>query len=332
MEYKDYYSILGLTREANEDAIKRAYRKLARKYHPDVSKEPQAEERFKEVQEAYEVLKDAKKRSAYDTLGSNWKNGQDFTPPPGWGGAGGFEDLFGGGGGRRQQRQAGPEDMADFSDFFSSLFGGAQGHGPRGGFQGQGRRQHSPFDDFQTQPQSQDQRAKIQVSLEEAYHGGAKTIQLQVPVAGSRGQVQYQQRTLKVNIPKGVGSGQQLRLAGQGGQGGDLYLEIELEPHRLYTLDGRNISLNLPITPWEAALGTKVAVPTLGGRVELKLAAGSQGGQKLRLKGRGMPGKPHAGDQYVVLQIMTPPAKTEAEKALYEQMAKDMPFDPRQGL
>jgi curved DNA-binding protein len=323
MEFKDYYAILGLTRTATEDEIKRSYRKLARKYHPDVSKEPQAEERFKEIQEAYEVLKDPKKRGAYDQLGANWKNGQDFRPPPGWQSAGGFEDIFAGGGGA--------DDLGEFSDFFSMLFGRHARGGGAGGFQ---HRAHQPFGGgFQHREEpGQDQRAKIQITLEEAYEGGAKTIQLQVPTADAHGRVQYGQRTLKVNIPKGISSGQQLRLAGQGVNRGNLYLEVEVEPHRLFSLQGHDVYLTLPITPWEAALGTKVAVPTLGGKVELKIAPGSQGGQKLRLKNRGLPGKPQAGDQYVVLQILTPPAQTEAQRVLYEELAKALPFDPRKNL
>lgn len=322
MEYKDYYAILGVTRQASEDEIKKSYRKLARKYHPDVSKEPQAEERFKAVQEAYEVLKDPKKRGAYDQLGANWKSGQDFRPPPGWQPFGGFEEAFAG---------EGADDLGGFSDFFSMLFGQQQGRGGRGGFQ---HRHHQGFGGgFQQQaPRGQDQHAKIQISLEDSYQGGSKTLQLQVPTLDARGRAQYSQRTLKVNIPKGIVSGQQMRLAKQGGQGGDLYLEIELLPHPYFTLQGHDIYLTLPITPWEAALGTKIAVPTLGGKVELKLAPGSQGGQKLRLKNRGLPNKPQAGDQYVVLQIQTPPAKTEAERALYEQLAKELPFSPRENL
>jgi curved DNA-binding protein len=312
MEYKDYYKILGVSRTASEDEIKKSYRKLARKYHPDVSKEPHAEERFKEIQEAYEVLKDSKKRSAYDQLGANWKSGQDFRPPPGWQPFGGFEGGF-----------AGDEDMGGFSDFFSTLFGGGRGaRGGAGGFQhAHHRQQRGGFYGF-GEEQAQDQQVKVQISLEEAYRGGAKTIQLQVPTIDARGQMQYALRTLKVNIPKGVTSGQKLRLTGQGAGGGDLYLEMEIMPHPRFKLEGRDVYLELPVTPWEAALGAKISVPTLGGNVELKLGPNAQGGQKLRLKGRGLSGKT-VGDQYVVVQIQTPPANTDA------QMAKEMPFNPR---
>lgn len=317
MEYKDYYKILGVSRTASDDEIKRAYRKLARKYHPDVSKEANAEEQFKSVQEAYEVLKDKKKREAYDQLGSNWKNGQDFRPPPNWQG---FD--FGGGGG------GGFEQEADFSDFFANIFGG--GRAQQGGFH---RAHRGPF-----QQRGQDQHAKIAVSLEDAFHGGSKTINLQVADRDASGRVQHSTRTLKITIPAGTVPGQQLRLAKQGNPGsgggpaGDLFLEIDISPHRLYTLQGHDVYLTVPITPWEAALGAKVNVPTLAGAVDLKITPGSQAGQKLRLKGRGLPNKPQAGDQYVLLQIVTPPAKTEADKALYEKMAQEMPLNPRKEL
>jgi curved DNA-binding protein len=314
MRYKDYYKILGVERTATQDEIKRAYRKLARKYHPDVSKEPEAEERFKEVNEAHEVLQDAEKRAAYDRLGANWKAGQDFTPPPGW--DTGFE--FSGGVGRGD---------SDFSDFFENLFG--QG-GPFGGFQG--ARGRSGF-----RMRGQDHRARIRIPLEDAFHGGERAIRLETPQVDAQGRVSLHPHTLKVRIPAGVGTGQQIRLAGRGepgaggGPAGDLYLEVEFEPHPLYTVEGRDIYLNLPITPWEAALGARVAVPTLGGAVDMKIPAGARSGQKLRLKGRGLPGQP-AGDQYAVLQIVTPPADSAKAKHFYEDMARALPFNPRRHL
>ncbi len=316
MEYKDYYKTLGVARDAKEDEIKKVYRKLARKYHPDVSKEPNAEEKFKAVQEAYEVLKDAKKRAAYDQLGSNWQSGQDFRPPPDWqgfAGAGGFEDIGGGG---------------DFSDFFASIFGG--GRSRQGGFR---QARQGGFSQ-----RGNDEHAKINISLEEAFRGGTKTVHLQVPEMDAYGQMHAKTRTLKITIPKGIVSGQQLRLAKQGGPGigkgpaGDLFLEIDVNPHPLFNLQGRDIYLTLPVTPWEAALGAKITVPTLAGPVEMKIAAGAQAGQKLRLKGRGLPGNPLAGDQYTLLQIVTPPANTDVQRALYEKMAQEMPFDPRKNL
>lgn len=319
MEYKDYYKILGVSRDAADEEIKRAYRKLARKYHPDVSKEKNAEEHFKEVQEAYEVLKDKQKRASYDQLGSNWKNGQEFRPPPGWQG---FEGFGGDGAGFQ-----GAGGGVDFSDFFASIFGGG-GHAAGGFRRGRQANFHQP---------GRDEHAKINISLEEAFHGGSKSIQLHIPEMDGNGQMHTQTRTLKITIPKGVTEGQQLRLTGQGGKGmgdapsGDLYLEIHIHPHAHFSLQDKDIYLTLPITPWEAALGGKVTIPTLAGSVEMKIAAGSQAGQKLRLKGRGMPGTP-LGDQYVLLQIVTPPAHTDAQRALYEKMAQEMPLDPRKGL
>lgn len=302
MDYKDYYAVLGVAREATPDDIKQAYRRLARKYHPDVSKEPNAEEKFKNLQEAYDVLKDAEKRKAYDALGSNWQAGQDFRPPPDW-----------------QQRSQGFSDQEahDFSDFFSQMFG--QG-GARGGFQQPG----------------QDQHAKILITLEEAFKGGSRGVTLQVPTLDAQGRVQTTTRQLKVTIPAGVTQGQQLRLAGLGGAGeggapaGDLYLEIDIQPHPLFSLQGKDVYLTLPIAPWEAALGAEIKVPTLGGAVGLKLAAASQSGQKLRLRGRGMPGKPNAGDQYAILQIMAPTPHNDEQRTLYQKMAETMPFNPRE--
>ncbi|GAB4302926.1 MAG: DnaJ C-terminal domain-containing protein [Thiohalomonadaceae bacterium] len=314
MRYKDYYKILGVERSATQDDIKRAYRKLARKYHPDVSKEPDAEERFKEVNEAHEVLQDPEKRAAYDRLGANWKAGQDFTPPPGW--DTGFE--FRGGG----------FSDSGFSDFFESLFG----HGSPFGDTFQ---QHRGSGGFRIR--GEDRRAKIRIRLEDAFHGGERTIRLETPQVDARGHVTLRPHTLKVRIPAGITAGQQIRLGGKGapGQGGgpagDLYLEVEFEPHALYTVDGRDIYLDLPITPWEAALGARVAVPTLGGAVEMKIPAGARSGQKLRLKGRGLPGQP-PGDQYAVLQIVTPPADSAKAKKFYEDMAHAMPFNPRRHL
>ncbi|MFN2348452.1 MAG: DnaJ C-terminal domain-containing protein [Thioalkalivibrio sp.] len=313
MEYKDYYKLLGVSRDASQDEIKKTYRKLARKFHPDVSKEPNAEERFKAINEAYEVLGDADKRKAYDDLGANWKSGQDFRPPPGW------EDIFSGGvrggGGRAGPgfgAAPGPGEPG-FSDFFETLFGGGArrggGHRPGGGFQARGA----------------DQTARIEITLEQAAHGGAMPVQL------GNG------RKLQVKIPVGVTEGQRIRLAGQGGPGagggpsGDLFLEIAIRAHPWFRVEGRDINLDLPVTPWEAALGATVNVPTLGGRVELKIPAGSQSGKRLRLKGRGLQGKP-AGDQYVTLQIATPPAETDAARKFYERMEKELPFDPRAHL
>ena len=323
MDYKDYYSIMGVARDASQDDIKRAYRKLARKYHPDVSKEPGAEEKFKTLQEANEVLKDPEKRAAYDQLGARWKQGQDFRPPPDWGKdfehSGNFSHAGAPGGGE-----------ADYSDFFSSLFGarspfgGAHSAGPRAG--------HSAS--------WQDHFAKIEITLEDAYRGGAHTIELKSPELQADGHVLVKPRTLRVNIPAGVIEGQQIRLAGQGsggiegGRAGDLYLEVALKPHPFYHVSGRDLSLTLPIAPWEAALGAIVPVPTLGGEVDMRIPAGAKAGQKLRLKARGLPGAgtAAAGDQFLVLKIVLPPSDSPRARELYEQMQKDLNFDPRAEL
>lgn len=315
MEYQDYYKIMGVEKTATQDEIKRAYRKLARKYHPDVSKEPDAEQKFKKVGEAYEVLKDPQKRAAYDRIGSQWREGQPFTPPPDW--DAGFE--FSGGGFTGG-------DTSGFSDFFETLFG-------RGGPFGAGKQAYSR----QFSAQGQDHRAKILIDLEDAYHGASRLISLQIPELDETGRVINKTRTLNVKIPKGVKAGQQIRLTGQGGPGigkgrqGDLYLEVAFRKHRYFHAEGLDIYLELPVTPWEAALGIAVAVPTLGGAVELKIPPGSQTGHKLRLKGRGLPGNP-PGDQFAVLKVVVPPAKTSADKAIYEQMARSMPLNPRVGM
>lgn len=300
MRYKDYYKILGIDRSATADEIKKAYRRLARKYHPDVSKERDAEARFKEIGEAYEVLRDKEKRAAYDQLGANWRAGQEFKPPPGW------EDLargFGSGGFTRGATGGG------FSEFFESLFGGGFERAARGrGFAAPGAAL----------------QASLEVTLEEVYQGARKTVRLD------------QGRTLEVRIPMGITDGQRIRLAGQGAAGiggarGDLYLELHIAPHPYFRLDGRDVLLELPVAPWEAALGATVTVPTLGGRVEVKIPPGSQSGRKLRLKGRGMPS--HVpGDQLVIVQIATPLADSERARDLYKRMAKEMPFDPRARL
>ena len=315
MNYQDYYETMGVKRDATQDEIKRAYRKLARKYHPDVSKEKDAEKHFKDVGEAYEVLKDPEKRAAYDQLGSQWQNGQDFSPPPGW--DSGFE--FSGGG----YTEA---NSAHFSDFFEDLFGrqNAQGFAGAGG-------QHG------FHMQGEDHHAKVMVKLEDAYQGAERAITLQVPQVDESGHVITKSRTLNVKIPKGITRGQRIRLRGQGslgtgqGKAGDLYLEIDFEPHAYFRVENRDIYLDLPITPWEAALGATVSIPTPGGTVEMKIPAGSQSGNKLRLKGRGLPAK-LIGDQFVTLLIETPKAETEAAKEIYRQLEQEMNFNPRSRL
>ncbi len=296
MEYKDYYKILDVERDASEADIKKSYRRLARKYHPDVSKEADAENRFKELGEAYEVLKDPQKRQSYDQLGANWKAGEQFRPPPGW-----QQSGFG--------NQAGGFNSAHgFSDFFESMFG--EGFSQSGGG-GHAFRQAG-----------QDQMAKIEVSISDAFHGANRTIRL------SNG------KSLQVKIPKGITSDKKIRLSGQGSPGingganGDLYLEVTVVNDANFELQAKDVYVNVNIAPWEAALGGKVPVKTLDGQVELKIPVDSKNGRKMRLAGKGLPGNP-AGDLYVKLNIVTPPAQTEEQKAFYEDMKNTFEFDPR---
>jgi len=309
MEFKDYYQIMGVSRDASQDEIKRAYRKLARKYHPDVSKEPDPEVRFKEVGEAYEVLKDPKKRAAYDQLGSNWKPGQDFRPPPDWNTGFEFSGGFGGDG------------AADFSDFFSSLFGGAPRQRGAGSHRARG----------------EDHHARILIDLEDAFSGAARALTLRAPQLDSQGRMVVTSRTLNVSIPKGIRAGQHIRLAGQGtpgmggGTAGDLFLEVDFKPHSLYRVDDRDLYLDLPLAPWEAALGAVVTTPTPGGPVQVKVLPNTQAGRKLRLKGRGIPGSP-PGDLYLVLQVVLPSADSERAREIYLTMARELAFNPRRTL
>jgi curved DNA-binding protein len=285
MQYKDYYEVLGVTRDADADGVKRAYRKLARKYHPDVSKEKNAENKFKEVQEAYEVLRDPEKRAAYDQLGRGYRPGQQFRPPPDW------SQRFGHSGSQRFS------DLNGFSDFFASLFGGAAGGPP---------------------PEAD--AGHLEVTVEEAYTGTKRRVSLN---EGGRS------RSVDVQIPAGVSEGQSLRIAGTGGSA-SLIFRIKLRPHSLYVPQGKDVQIELPLAPWEAALGAKVAVPTLGGTVELTIPAGAQSGQKLRLRGRGFPGTPK-GDQIVNIKLVTPAAQSAEAKQAYERMRTEFDFDPRAG-
>ena len=307
MEFQDYYKLLNLNKNASQDDIKKAYRKLARKYHPDVSKEANAETKFKQIKEAYEVLKDPEKRAHYDQLGQHYKQGQGFEPPPGW----------------QQQRGAGVHsqhfDTNDFSDFFSSMFGGG---GP--GFRQQSRPQRG-----------QDQTTKMDVTLLEAFNGSSRQLNLQHQTINPKtAQPELHTKTINIKIPAGIKDGQSIRVTGQaspgynGGPAGDLYIEIHVLNDKHFTLDGKNILLNLPITPWEAALGAEIEVPTMAGKVKLKIPEGSQTGKKMRLKGRGMPGK-EPGDQIVILNIEIPVITNDEQRALYYQMAKTMDFNPR---
>jgi curved DNA-binding protein len=304
MKYKDYYKILGVERTAGDDEIKKAYRKLARKYHPDVSKETNAKEKFQEVSEAYETLKDKEKRAAYDNLGSGFRQGQDFRPPPDW------FDRFGG---ERSEDLSG----VDLSELFESLgaFGRATSFGRGRGGQRGGRTMAFPGEDYEV---------PVRLSLEEAFRGTERTVQLE----GGR--------SFTARIPRGATDGQRLRLRGKGGPGmnggppGDLYLQIHLEPHPLFRVIGHDLDLDVPLAPWEAVLGAQVEIPTLEGRVTMKVPPGSKAGQKLRLAGKGLP-KPGsgAGDLYAVLGIDVPVTLTEPEKKLFEELRKVSRFDPR---
>lgn len=310
MEFKDYYAALGVERTATQDEIKHAYRRLARKYHPDVSKEPDAEARFKDVAEAYEALQDPEKRAAYDEVGRRHRSGERFDPPPGW--DSGFE--FSG-------RDAGAGDPMDYSDFFESLFG-----------------RHHRAARAGTRAGGSDHHAKVVIELADAYRGARRTLSLRTPVPDDSGRIVFRERQLEVNIPRGVRTGQQLRLAGQGAPGlgggpaGDLYLEIEIAPHAQFSVDGRDVTLELPVAPWEAALGASVHVPTPDGRIELTVPAGSAAGRRLRLKGKGLPGTP-PGDLYVLLAVRAPAATNDAQREAYAALGRAFAgFDPRSGL
>ncbi|MEH6544436.1 MAG: DnaJ C-terminal domain-containing protein [Porticoccaceae bacterium] len=315
MEYRDYYKILGVARDATQAEIKSAYRKLARKYHPDVSKEADAEQAFKELGEAYEVLKDTEKRAAYDQLGNQWQQGQDFRPPPNW--DAGFE--FSGGF---------DPSAAGHSDFFESIFGFGGAGGAADGF-GQGA---SGF-----QARGEDHHARILITVEDAYNGATHEFALRAPELDADGRVITRERKLSVKIPQGIYEGQNIRLTGQGlpGHGGapsgDLYLQIAFQAHELYRVDGRDVYLDLPLAPWEAALGAKLKVPTPSGAINLNIPKNSKSGGKLRAKGRGIPGT-SAGDLFVTLSIVLPPADTESARALYQEMEKQMAFNPRANM
>ena len=307
MQFKDYYQALGVSRDASADEIKKAFRKLARKYHPDVSKEKDAEARMKDVNEAYNVLSDPGKRAAYDRLGPGWESGQEFRPPPGWDAP--FEFST---------RGFTPGEEADFSDFFSGLFG--RMGGMRGGARPSGR--------------GEDHHARVLLDIEDAFGGVSRQVSLRVPVVDASGRVSYRERTLNVKIPKGVHAGQVIRLAGQGAPGaggataGDLLLEVEFRPHPRYRADGRDLLLTLPVAPWEAALGAVVPVRLPGGEVRVRVPEGAQSGAQLRLRGKGIPGEP-PGDALLDLRVVLPPAESPRARQLYETMARELDFDPR---
>ena len=308
MQYKDYYQILGVDRTAVQADIKKAFRKLARKYHPDVSKEVDAEAKMKELNEANAVLSDVEKRAAYDQLGQNYRPGEDFKPPPNW--DAGFE-------------YSGNENV-DFSDLFNDLFGRM---GSGGGHAGSGRH-HNP------NQRGEDHHAKILLELEDAFNGATRQISLRVPRVDAQGRVGLDNHTLSVKIPQGVYEGQIIRLAGQGAPGsgnakaGDLLLELHFNPHPRFRVDGCNLYLKLPVTPWEAALGALISVDLFGNEIRVRIPEGTQSGQQLRVRGKGIPSKT-PGDLLLEIQVVLPAATTPKARQLYETMAAELAFDPR---
>lgn len=311
VKFQDYYETLGVGRSASQDEIQKAYRKLARKYHPDVSKAEGAEDKFKQITEAYEVLKDPDKRKRYDALGANWKAGQDFQAPPGWENV---QFSTGGMGG-------------DFSDFFSQIFGGGFGGG-MGGFRAGARGAHT------LRRRGEDYEVGLDVTLYEVHTGASRRVDFDVREPDGR----TERKSLTVTIPMGIKSGSKIRLAGQGGPGvgggpdGDLFLRVRIRSDARFEPDGHNLRTTLKLAPWEAALGTEVNVPTLEGSVKMKVPAGIQSGQSLRLKGKGLNRKPgDAGDLLVSVQIAVPKELTPRERELFEELAKESAFQPRSG-
>lgn len=315
MEFKDYYSILGVAADADVKAIKTAYRKLARKYHPDVSEEHDAENKFKEVTEAYEVLGDAKKRAEYDEIRQFGQQGRPFEPPPGWQSRGGFEGDA-------------TQFDGDFSDFFENLFGG-------------GRRRQSQDFSSDRASRGRDIETELPIFLEDTLSEASQQITYHLPHYDSHGQrIDDVKKVLNVKIPKGVADGERIRLKGQGAPGigngpsGDLYLRIRLVPHPLFDVEGHNLLITVPLLPWEAALGTKVTVPTLDGKIQLTIAPNSQSGQRLRVKGKGLPSKllsskQQQGDLYAILNVVMPPNIDPQTRNAWDELAKHNQFDPR---
>lgn len=320
MEYKDYYKTLGVAKTANADDIKKAYRQLARKFHPDINKDAGAEAKFKDINEANDVLSDPEKRKAYEELGSAAAQGQNFRPPPGWNEQHHFRDRT-----RPGHASANPED---FSDFFEELFG------RRNQGQGQTRSQQS---NAQFRMRGEDSHARIVVSLRDSFAGATRQMSLRVPEIDASGNVAMRDRVLQVKIPKGITEGKIIRLKGQGGPGmggeqaGDLYLEVQFAADDLYRAEGRDLFLTLPVAPWEAALGASVKAPTPDGSIMLRIPSNSAEGRELRAKGKGLPGT-EPGDLIVKLKIVWPKAESDKARAVYEQMARDLPFDPRTGM
>lgn len=320
VKFKDYYDLLGVARSASADEIRKAYRKLARKYHPDVNKNPDAETRFKEIAEAYEVLGDADKRKRYDELGANYHAGQDFAPPPGW------EQMqyeYGG----RPEAEGGyaAEDLGGFSDFFETLFGGGLHGAAHGG---------GPFERFHRR-RGEDHEAQVTITLEEAFHGVKKPISLQTARVDEHGRVHRESKHYTVHIPAGTTEGARIRMAGQGSAGagegaaGDLYLQVQIAPHAVFSVKGADLEVTVPVTPWEVALGARIPVPTMSGNALLALPAGTQSGQRLRLRGKGLVGARHHGDLIVIIQIAMPHHLSDKEKALFTELGHVSTFHPR---
>ncbi len=312
MEFRDYYQTLGVARDATAEDIKKAFRKLARKYHPDVSKEPDADARMKEVNEAHAVLSDPQKRAAYDQLRQGYQPGQEFRPPPDW--DAGFEFSA---------ENLSPQEAAQFSEFFSQLFG--RMGGGRAGFRTAG----AGF-----QARGEDHQAKVLLELEDSFQGATRQISLRVPKLDAQGRLNLETRTLNVRVPRGVKEGQVIRLAGQGGPGmggagaGDLLLEVHFKPHPRLRPEGRDLHMTLPVAPWEAALGAVVAVDLPLGELKVRIPAGAQSGRQLRVRGKGIPGEP-PGDLLLDIQVVLPPADSPQARQLYETMARELAFDPR---
>jgi len=318
VQFQDYYEILGVKRDASPDEIQKAFRKLARKYHPDVNKSKDAEEKFKKINEAYEVLKDPEKRSRYDALGSGYSGGQEFRPPPGWEHI--FNFKFGEGDASYRGASGG------FSDFFEALFGGMGG-----------RRTENIFAATQAPKEGRSLQSEITITLQEAYHGTTKQISFDLVQHGARGEIKREPKSYKVKIPPGTLDGQVIRLSGQGspgargGRAGDLLLKVHIAADSYFTLMGRDLHVVLPVTPWEAALGAKVEVRTLDGEVKLTVPRGSQSGQRLRLKNKGMPGKKGEaqGDMLVELKIVVPQHLSPEEEVLMKRLSEVSSFNPR---
>jgi len=319
LEYKDYYKLLGVAKGASQDEVSKVFKKLARKYHPDLNpNNPEAESKFKEINEAYEVLKDPEKRKLYDSLGPNWKDGQNFQPPPG------FENF--------QFRSGGFGGAEGFSDFFETIFGGAGGFG--GANFGGNRFGGDPFGRTM-RSKGRDAEVRLTLTLEEAYHGGKKTLTLQEQVRGADGRPQMQAKTLEVNIPKGVKDGAKIRLSGQGSPGmgggpaGDLLLQVSIAEHPLFRLEGLSVVHDLRLAPWEAVLGCTVRIPTLDGPVDMNIPAGVSSGQKLRLAGKGLGRGESQGDQYVRIVIRSPKTLSDRERELWNELAGISSFQAR---